>query len=141
MSTVILLFRLYLLSGKTNLNSFWFNVGRFHKNEWWAGPDSNRRPSARQADVLTRLDDRPYSHFRMFFSYLSFSLFSNLNLKGYNAEIWVLFSPITLNSFYVGLVCWAGRSAWNDRSVGIAEAAGSNPAPSTLLLFEKGFRN
>jgi hypothetical protein len=28
-------------------------------NEWWAGPDSNRRPSARQADVLTRLDDRP----------------------------------------------------------------------------------
>ena len=31
------------------------------KNEalWWAGPDSDRRPSARQADVLTRLDDRP----------------------------------------------------------------------------------
>lgn len=27
--------------------------------------------------------------------------------------------------------CWAGRSAWNDRSVGIAEDAGSNPAPST----------
>ena len=27
--------------------------------EWWAGPDSDRRPSARQADVLTRLDDRP----------------------------------------------------------------------------------
>ena len=26
---------------------------------WWAGPDLNRRPSARQADVLTRLDDRP----------------------------------------------------------------------------------
>ncbi len=25
----------------------------------WAGPDSDRRPSARQADVLTRLDDRP----------------------------------------------------------------------------------
>jgi hypothetical protein len=36
---------------------------------WWAGPDSDRRPSARQADVLTRLDDRPtfavfYSVFR-----------------------------------------------------------------------------
>jgi hypothetical protein len=30
------------------------------QNEWeWAGPDSDRRPSARQADVLTRLDDRP----------------------------------------------------------------------------------
>ena len=28
-------------------------------NLWWAGPDSDRRPSARQADVLTRLDDRP----------------------------------------------------------------------------------
>jgi hypothetical protein len=26
---------------------------------WWAGPDSDRRPSARQADVLTKLDDRP----------------------------------------------------------------------------------
>jgi hypothetical protein len=30
-----------------------------HKRHWWAGPDLNRRPSARQADVLTRLDDRP----------------------------------------------------------------------------------
>jgi hypothetical protein len=29
------------------------------KVQWWAGPDSDRRPSARQADVLTRLDDRP----------------------------------------------------------------------------------
>ena len=27
---------------------------------------------------------------------------------------------------------WAGRSVWYDRSVGIAEAAGSNPAPSTI---------
>jgi len=27
---------------------------------------------------------------------------------------------------------WAGRSAWNDRHVGIVEAAGSNPAPSTM---------
>ena len=26
----------------------------------------------------------------------------------------------------------AGRSVWYDRSVGIAEAAGSNPAPSTM---------
>ena len=26
---------------------------------WWAGPDLNRRPSARQADVLTELDYRP----------------------------------------------------------------------------------
>ena len=27
---------------------------------------------------------------------------------------------------------WAGRSAWNDRHVGIVEAAGSNPVPSTF---------
>jgi len=36
-------------------------------------------------------------------------------------------------------LCWAGRSVWYDRSVGIAEAAGSNPAPSTTSehrLFE-----
>jgi hypothetical protein len=26
---------------------------------WWAEPDLNRRPSARQADVLTELDYRP----------------------------------------------------------------------------------
>ena len=33
----------------------------------WAGPDSDRRPSARQADVLTRLDDRPtYAYFLVF---------------------------------------------------------------------------
>ena len=28
-------------------------------DNWWAGPDLNRRPSARQADVLTELDYRP----------------------------------------------------------------------------------
>ena len=39
-----------------------------------------------------------------------------------------------LNSFLVRFkMSWAGRSAWNDRSVGIAEAAGSNPVPSTLM--------
>jgi hypothetical protein len=26
---------------------------------WWAGPDLNRRPLARKANVLTKLDDRP----------------------------------------------------------------------------------
>ena len=30
---------------------------------WWAGPDLNRRPSARQADVLTVLDDRHFVPF------------------------------------------------------------------------------
>jgi hypothetical protein len=28
-------------------------------NSWWAGPDLNRRPLARKANVLTKLDDRP----------------------------------------------------------------------------------
>jgi hypothetical protein len=28
---------------------------------WWAGPDLNRRPLARKANVLTKLDDRPFS--------------------------------------------------------------------------------
>ena len=28
-------------------------------DEWWAGPDLNRRPLARKANVLTKLDDRP----------------------------------------------------------------------------------
>ncbi len=26
---------------------------------WWAEPDLNRRPLARKANVLTKLDDRP----------------------------------------------------------------------------------
>jgi hypothetical protein len=30
------------------------NIGK-----WWAGPDLNRRPLARKANVLTKLDDRP----------------------------------------------------------------------------------
>ena len=31
--------------------------------EWWAGPDLNRRPLARKANVLTKLDDRPILFF------------------------------------------------------------------------------
>ena len=47
---------------------------------------------------------------------------------------------IRLNSFSLMLCVWprrlrAGRSVWYDRSVGIAEAAGSNPAPSTHTDF------
>jgi hypothetical protein len=32
-----------------------------NQNDWWAGPDLNRRPLARKANVLTKLDDRPSS--------------------------------------------------------------------------------
>ena len=35
--------------------------------DWWAGPDLNRRPSARQADVLTELDYRPPSGYFLHF--------------------------------------------------------------------------
>ena len=42
-------------------------------SNWWAGPDLNRRPLARKANVLTKLDDRPpelvYS-FSLFFYFL-----------------------------------------------------------------------
>jgi hypothetical protein len=31
-------------------------------SDWWAGPDLNRRPLARKANVLTKLDDRPSFH-------------------------------------------------------------------------------
>jgi hypothetical protein len=30
--------------------------------DWWAEPDLNRRPLARKANVLTKLDDRPSLH-------------------------------------------------------------------------------
>jgi hypothetical protein len=47
-----------------------YNVTEFSNNRisaiqaalvkrWWAEPDSDRRPLARKANVLTRLDDRP----------------------------------------------------------------------------------
>ncbi len=63
----------YLETKNTKQSLKFLSTGSFPKKGEWAGPDLNRRPSARQADVLTELDDRPYSHFRMFFWYLSFS--------------------------------------------------------------------
>jgi hypothetical protein len=63
----------YLEPQNSNQSSDSLDNSSFPKKVEWAGPDLNRRPSARQADVLTELDDRPYSHFRMFFWYLSFS--------------------------------------------------------------------
>ncbi len=32
---------------------------KIYMSLWWAEPDSDRRPLARKANVLTRLDDRP----------------------------------------------------------------------------------
>ena len=47
-------------------NAYGQNTG----HGWWAGPDLNRRPSARQADVLTELDYRP-SMFVGYFQYIA----------------------------------------------------------------------
>ena len=44
--------------------------GQYKSLRWWAGPDLNRRPSARQADVLTELDYRP-SMFVGYFQYIA----------------------------------------------------------------------
>ena len=35
------------------------STSREKARNWWAGGDLNSRPSACQADVLTKLDDRP----------------------------------------------------------------------------------
>jgi hypothetical protein len=43
---------------------------------WWAGPDLNRRPSARQADVLTELDYRPTELVYFLFLYIATSSLS-----------------------------------------------------------------
>src|SRR5271157_3199378 len=43
---------------------------------WWAGPDLNRRPSARQADVLTELDYRPSGLVYFLFRYIATSSLS-----------------------------------------------------------------
>jgi hypothetical protein len=43
---------------------------------WWAGPDLNRRPSARQADVLTELDYRPTGLVYFLFLYIATSSLS-----------------------------------------------------------------
>ena len=45
-------------------NNYESNLNSSGKNtNWWAGPDLNRGPSACQADVLTKLDDRPLEVF------------------------------------------------------------------------------
>ena len=48
-----------LINGNSPLSMQNNGILESNKDRWWAEPDSDRRPSARQADVLTRLDDRP----------------------------------------------------------------------------------
>ena len=82
----------YLETQNQQRSSDFLGILSFPKKVEWAGPDLNRRPSARQADVLAELDDRPYSHFRMVFWYLSFSFSSDP--KNVTVNI-----PKTLDSF------------------------------------------
>ena len=42
----------HLLTQFSHINSSDNSESNEKIDEWWAGPDSNRRPSARQADVL-----------------------------------------------------------------------------------------
>ena len=65
-----------LLTQYSTVNSV-NNIGNNgSQNAWWAGPDSNRRPSARQADVLTELDYRPAGLVYFLFLYIATSSFS-----------------------------------------------------------------
>ena len=49
----------HLITQFSTVNSL-NNFNSTDKNsDWWAGPDLNRRPLARKANVLTKLDDRP----------------------------------------------------------------------------------
>jgi len=61
-----------LINGNTPVLQQNNGYSESNKSKWWAEPDSDRRPSARQADVLTRLDDRPtlFAHFTIASSYI-----------------------------------------------------------------------
>ena len=48
-----------LLNGNSPISLQNNGVLEDNKIKWWAEPDSDRRPLARKANVLTRLDDRP----------------------------------------------------------------------------------
>ena len=48
-----------LVNAYSNVNPINDNESSKVQNGWWAGPDLNRRPLARKANVLTKLDDRP----------------------------------------------------------------------------------
>ena len=42
--------------------------------KWWAEPELNRRPLARKANVLTRLDDRPIHFFKVVLRCLTYEI-------------------------------------------------------------------
>lgn len=48
-----------LISQRTSTEVTQNHVTGENMSKWWAEPDLNRRPLARKANVLTRLDDQP----------------------------------------------------------------------------------
>ena len=53
----------HLITQLSNCNSANNVDSAVENNVKWAGPDLNRRPLARKANVLTKLDDRPILFF------------------------------------------------------------------------------
>ena len=66
----------HLITQFSQVNSSNNNGNNGKEKVRWAGPDSNRRPSARQADVLTELDYRPTGLVYFRFLYIATSSFS-----------------------------------------------------------------
>jgi post-segregation antitoxin (ccd killing protein) len=52
----------HLITQFSTVNSMNNYDSTSNNSEWWAEPDLNRRPLARKANVLTKLDDRPSLH-------------------------------------------------------------------------------
>jgi hypothetical protein len=72
----------HLLTQFSQVNSSNNNGNNGNIDNWWAGPDLNRRPLARKANVLTKLDDRPF-----FFS-VRWPLYKRFGLIGSRFETW-----------------------------------------------------
>jgi hypothetical protein len=49
----------HLITQFSQNNSLNSSDSKSKEGKWWAEPDLNRRPLARKANVLTKLDDRP----------------------------------------------------------------------------------
>ena len=49
----------HLINGNSQVSTQKIGNLAIDNCKWWAEPDSDRRPLARKANVLTRLDDRP----------------------------------------------------------------------------------
>ena len=83
---------------------------------WWAGPDSDRRPSARQADVLTRLDDRPTS-VHVFYVVFLYRRFVSGALQYWSFSVLLSYFPLCLlamiaNLSHLAIIILPGARVW-----------------------------